>query len=138
MDPDLLVGPMMHRPPATGVGGLQGSEPVFQLILAPVAPNDVGSRPSVLVGEEDGLAEESFLEARFRLLVQAEGKSDSARAWLDLEGEEFFQMTGLEQGFHLARHGSDGRRVAFGMSLSPPPSQTLLQTAQRPLTPLQS
>jgi len=137
VDPDLLVGAMQHRPPATGVGGLQGSEPILQLILAAVAPHDVLARPVVLVGEEHGLAEESFLESGFGLLVQAEGESDPARAWLNLAGEKFFQMTGLEQGFHLARHGSDGGCVAFGMSLSPPPSQTLLQTAERPQTSLE-
>ena len=57
VNPDLLVRPMMERPPADEMRILHPLERFFDVMLVPVGPNDILIAPEGLVGKKNVLAE---------------------------------------------------------------------------------
>src|SRR5205807_6351745 len=115
---DLLVGPVIHRPPAAGLRIFHGAKAILQLVLSPITEDDVFARPSDLIGEEDGLSKQASPEAVLLFLIHLEAETNSGTGVFHLGGQELLHVAGMADGLHLAADGSHGGRLARGSGLS--------------------
>jgi len=101
--------------------------------LPAVAEHDVLGAPGVLVGEEEGLAEELAQAARLGGLVHGERQGQAPGGPAQPVAEQLPQVAGLEARLDLATHRRLGGRLALRLAGLAPAAQPAGQRREAPL-----
>jgi len=115
VNPDLLVRPVMERPPADEMRILHPLERFLDVMLTAIGPDDLLIAPGDLIGKKNVLPEEGALETRPGGLIQAVGQMEDSFSGRDLDAKEFLHVASGENGLDLLLGGFPGDGLArFG------------------------
>ena len=127
---DLLVRPVVLRPDRDAVAVLHLLERALDVMLRAVAAHQLGVAPRVVVGEQQGLAQQRVLEPLPGAPLEAVAQRRQAVPLTDRDGEQLAHVARRQPARDLLAGGLDTRlAAALGLAVAPA-AQLPLQAAQ--------